>query len=208
MTAPIVVAVAIPCQDLIHTETVKALIALQASIGSVALITQASTIAAKRNLAVEGLLKHNLAATHLFFLDSDIVPPPDTITRLLTADKAIVGGLYAQRKPPSRLMAGWFSTPEGEQVDKRVSAHTGLKKVHWVGGGALLIAREVCEGLPAPWFAEDIAGKEAEEIFFQRKARDAGFEVWVDTNCIVGHLGITAITPDNASIFEKAGALL
>jgi hypothetical protein len=205
---PINVAVAIPCQDLIHTETVKALIALQASIGSVALITYGSTIAAKRNFAVEGLLKHNPAATHLFFLDSDMVPPPDTITRLLGAGKAIVGALYTQRKPPSRLMAGWFSTPEGELVDKRVSAHAGLKKVHWVGGGALLIARAVCEGLPTPWFAEDVEGKEAEEIYFEKKARAAGFEVWVDTDTMVGHLGITAITPDNVAAIEKAGALV
>ena len=199
------IAVAIPCQQLIHTAMVKALVQVQ-GIFLPTFITECSTVPAKRNAAVVGFLKAP-HASHLLMLDSDMIPPPDLAIRLLAHDKPIVGALYARRTPPAWLMAGWTTTPEGAPDDRRVRPHTGLKKVHWVGAGALLVSRPVLEAVGAPWFAglPESEG-EGEEVHFERRAQQAGFETWCDTNLIVPHIGAIAVTPGNAGAVE-AGLL-
>jgi len=51
-----------------------------------------------RNAAVQAAIAHN--CTHLFFLDSDVIPPKDAILRLLAHNKPIISGVYHRRSPP------------------------------------------------------------------------------------------------------------
>src|SRR5713101_2287720 len=195
------VAIAIPCQDRLHTAFVKALVKVQGPT-FVSFITEMSTVPAKRNYAVRGVLNHP-ACSHLLMLDSDMVPPADLIGRLLRHGKDIIGALYAQKTPPMRLMAGWHTTPEGAPTDRRVTPHTGPKRVHWVGAGALLVSRSALERVGAPWFAGLAEGDGGgEEVHFQRRGAVLGIETWCDTDLIVPHLCVVGVTPDNASTLE------
>lgn len=88
----------------------------------------------------------------IFFLDDDVVCPPDTIHRLLGHGKDIVSGLYYRRAPPlvpvmlkykpdgknAEWITGW--NPPGAVID-----------VDLVGAGCLLIHRRVLERMYPDW---------------------------------------------------------
>jgi hypothetical protein len=65
------------------------------------------------------------------------------------------------------------------------------------GDGALLITRKVLETIPYPWweYGETTPGMVDHDMVFSRKVRDAGFELFCDTNLWVDHVGIFAVTP-------------
>lgn len=80
---------------------------------------------------------------YVFHLDSDVIPPPDAVLRLMKHDLPIVSGLYCRRSTPHMvpvMMRGsnWF-------VD---FPKNSLVEVDFVGAGCLLIRRDVLEQLP------------------------------------------------------------
>jgi len=125
-------------------------------------------------------------ATHILNVDDDMVFPPDTLEKLLSYDKDIVGVLYTGRTKP------WLP-----QIFKKVDG----KFKHWlfppgndvfqadaVGFGLTLIKRQVFEQLSKPWF-QFYLGDKGEDLYFCEKAKDAGFEIWVDGTSEYGHMG-------------------
>src|SRR5712692_3315599 len=101
------VLVAIPAIPWMYTQAVLALLQLELPPGSRwRFETGASTIAGKRNALVDTLLA-STDFEHIFFLDSDTTPPPDTVQRLLAHRKAIIGALYCVRVPPYESAAAW-----------------------------------------------------------------------------------------------------
>src|SRR5689334_17823084 len=89
--------VVVPCQTTICVQTVIALLQLDLPPGAgTRVVREWTTPAEKRNAAIGGILQ----VPHLewaFFCDSDMVPPRDTVTRLLATGCEVVGGLYAGR---------------------------------------------------------------------------------------------------------------
>ena len=67
-----------------------------------------------RNEARKEALK--TSHTHYFWLDSDVVPPPDTIDRLLEVPNKVAGGWYPARNGRQILNAKWVKNKEGEQT--------------------------------------------------------------------------------------------
>ena len=61
----------------------------------------------------------------------------------------------------------------------------GLMKVDVLGGGCQLIKKHVFDKIIEPIFYED--GIVGQDIYFCKKARNAGFEVYVDTSVTLGH---------------------
>ena len=87
-------------------QTIVAILQLQRPEGSgVQLVTERCTPAAKRNLAITRFLNEP-QYQWIFFLDSDMVPAPDTLKQLLATGCDVVGGLYAGRVFGER---GWFA---------------------------------------------------------------------------------------------------
>lgn len=78
-----------------------------------------------RNLVIEYALRHE--ATHILFLDSDLVVPGDSIERLLEMDAPIVGG-----DVPSYCLKG-----------PRVPEYPFHVERHWNTAGFLLVQRDV-----------------------------------------------------------------
>ena len=90
-----------------------------------------------RNACVAGMLSKPYC-THLFFLDSDVVPPKDAILRLMAHKLPIVSGMYCRRSPPHSLPVmirngTWYK-------DFKMGS---MVEVDLVGAGCLLISREV-----------------------------------------------------------------
>ena len=137
-------------------------------------------------------------ASVVLFLDGDntfTVEACEAVVEEAAARLAVVGALYAQ-KPSGRPALRWH----GESLVCYEGG--GLYEVMGVGLGVTAIAREVFEGirlekkamnglLVRPWFTSDISWDELlpDDDSFCRRAREAGFRVFVDTRHRVGHVG-------------------
>lgn len=131
-----------------------------------------------------------LECTHLLFLDSDMFFEADAVIKLIERNKDIIGVHYCLRKlPPTTTVKidpeRWAKVKE-EHPD-------GLLTCDAVGTGFVLINLDVFKKITEPWFfwKSDENGEivEGEDAWFCRKAREAGYEIWVDLTVPMKHLG-------------------
>ena len=127
--------------------------------------------------------------SHIFFIDNDLYFEKDSLERLLSHDKDIIGADYNYKKLP---IEGILKTEnlEGEIIDEMVG---DLRKCAGLGTGFLLIKLSVFEKLDHPWFFFEADGhgglRQGEDMWFCNKARKAGFDIWCDTKIKLFHLG-------------------
>lgn len=148
--------------------------------------TGGTTIAAKRNAIVRGFLKS--PAEWLLWLDSDMVPPPDVIQRLVARNLDVVSALMFRRVAPYGIVGRYMG---GAQIVGLDPAEP-LIPAEDLGTGCLLVRRRVFEAVGDPWFESNDQGI-AEDTNFTHKAHRAGFDLWIDTSVEVEHLGVTNI---------------
>lgn len=147
-----------------------------------------------RNMACDDVLKHGF--TWLFFLDDDVVPPPDAFARLAAHGKDIVSGLYYRRASPIVPVAMTLDDKGESRWVTEWSPPDSLVEVDYVGAGCLLIHRRVLERLPRPWFVWEIGRGDlpaphlSEDFSFCRRAKQAGFSVYLDTSVRCEHIGL------------------
>jgi GT2 family glycosyltransferase len=141
-------------------------------------------------------------ATHLFFLDDDVFPPPDAIVRLLKHKAPIVSGLYYERRQEHRPII--IDTPKGRDGKLRFylryrhkAPRNRLLACDVVPAGCLMIERSVFQRLQRPWFHID--KKFGEDVYFSLCARKAGYKILVDTGVDCLHL-VTHITGSDEAV--------
>ncbi len=193
------VVIAIPLAGhSIYWKVVAAILELEKPARSDLMVFQGALIDRARNHLAQQMLDHPMKATHLFFLDSDIVPEPDTLTRLLAHKRPIVSGVYRRRLFPHEPMA--FVKKKNELSPIALRKGGGMVSVDYVGGGCLLIERKVFEKLKSPWFLNE--WKEgrylSEDFYFCEKAREVGFKIEVDTSIRPLHLEPMGVGTDEA----------
>lgn len=180
------VAIGVPSGDMVHADFAMSLANLCRHSGPPFFLINAksSLVALGRNQCAAAALLAK--ATHLFFLDTDMVFPTNTLVRLLQHDKDIVGAVYSQRAAPFHPLG---VTKEGEH--KHVTR--GLHAMKIIPTGCMLIRMSVFSKIPKPWFNTVADGEQllGEDYFFCDQARRAGFEVWCDGDLSreVGHIG-------------------
>ncbi|HDY72862.1 MAG TPA: hypothetical protein ENH90_01765 [bacterium] len=147
-----------------------------------------------RNTLVDLFLKR--PADYLFFIDSDMLVPPNTISLLCKQNKDMVSGLYFGRSQQGETHP--MVSIKNEGVYSRLSSLSGeLEEVDAVGFGCVLIKREVIEKISKqigeqPFFQNffktrtDIIG---EDYYFCELAIKAEFSIFVDTSLQCGHIG-------------------
>lgn len=134
-------------------------------------------------------------ASHILFLDSDMVFPAQTLHRLIRAGKAVIGCNCPTKMLPSSptarmkgaTLAGdpLFSCPD--DVD--------IKRVWRVGTGVMLIQTRVFRTIPQPWFpiewVEELQDYRGEDWAFCEKLDEAGIPIYVDMGLsrVIGHVG-------------------
>lgn len=136
-----------------------------------------------------------LGATHILFLDDDIIVPADILNRLLAVDGDIVGGLML-RDDGTPLVFRDTEAPDGEGVQP---AHCGYTEEVWVdhprhdvfecaavGAGCMLVKIDTFHRWMKAhelgfefryWFNYDETGRSM-DVRFCYHARDAGMRVW------------------------------
>lgn len=170
-----------------------------------------------RNKIITRALNSSEAWTHLWFIDTDVVPPsPHGLYRLLKRDKDVVLGLYAFKKTPARWMirkdysfgSRWLPICDPREPFKFYPKYKDtLLKVTGGGAGCMLIKREVFEKIPEPWFKVDIPegglAYTGEDIYFMEKCAKYGIESFVDTSTVCLHMDGKLAYPVSSSLDLK-----
>ena len=143
-------------------------------------------VADARNRAVAGAIERE--CEYVFFLDYDVLPPADALTRLIARDTPMVGGLYfTKAKPPWPLvLTGGHSTMDWTPGD--------LVQVDATGMGCMLLRVDLLEKLEPPWFDTGASltdeGREwhtEDTYFFKRVREELGLSPYVDTGISCVH---------------------
>lgn len=169
--------------------------------------TRCSTIDHGRCVALEGMKESN--ASHILFLDSDMVFPHQTLERLLSHNVDVVGASYCTRKPPYSMTH--LNMTDLSSAIPEFSDTSPLTEVHSLGAGCLLIASHVIEAMSPPHFQNlwpNPTTMQGEDRTFCIRARKAGFKVWCDwpLSMQCGHVGTFIYSAQHANtVVEKQG---
>src|SRR3990167_9080572 len=82
-------------------------------------------------------------ADYVYMLDSDVVPPPDAILRLMAHKQPLISGLYCRRSPPAGVPV--MMRPVGQWITQWTP--NAVIEVDVVGAGCMLIHRSILENL-------------------------------------------------------------
>lgn len=146
-------------------------------------------------------------AEWVLFWDTDVLPPPDAVEKLLTRNQPIIGGLYFRRHPsPFPEVFRLVNGVQFEPLDAR-RLPVGLIEVDGIGAGFLLVHRRVFEAL-APEVKVLKMGTlptalelpeffkwslfeppySSEDLYFCTLAKKKGFRIMCDTGISCGHI--------------------
>ena len=192
----VLIAMPTPDTGLMHTKTFVSLIDMIKPQKFDFYFSRGGYIDSQRNSAVDALLRDK-EATHIFFVDSDMVIPKDALARLFKQEKDIVSGLYFHRNPPHKPH---LYRIVGELLEAIDDYGSGLVECDAVGAGCLLIKRGVFESLTGKVnVAEGVSQffvttpTVGEDIFFCELAKENGFKVHCDTSVKCGHIELSVI---------------
>ena len=133
-----------------------------------------------RNLCVRQFLqtKHS----HLFFVDSDVVPPDNCLDVMLAARRPIVCGVYPLLVGTATVRTSLATRkPDGTYEFLGVLPNEPFE-VDAGGMGCCLIERRVLEQMESPWYRfipRPDGGLTGEDIYFFERAAELGIKPWV-----------------------------
>ena len=171
-------------------------------------ISGCSVVSRVRNLIAKDFLDSD--CTDLMFIDSDINFEAEDIFRLMAWNsdpkKGIVAGIPVARKKGKT----YISTLDTDEDENILMNYMGLVKAKRVATAFMIIRREVFEKLYEAhpewrYHDEKKVGDEitaffdfalkdgtyiGEDFLFCDRAREMGFEVWIDPTIKLGHMGM------------------
>jgi hypothetical protein len=145
----------------------------------------------------------DLECTHILMMDTDqVYHDQDLIERLLAHDKDITCGKVHRRYPPFEPI---LNVGDGHVSDEEIDKG-GLIEVDATGTGCMLIRLDILKDIPTPWFefAESDGKNVGEDINFCKKAKKAGFKIFVDCGVEIGHLATVQINESMYNMWKIA----
>ena len=176
---------------------------IEIQIGS---ICGCSVVSRARNLLVKDFLESN--CTDLLFIDADINFDANDVFRLLAwagdPKKGIIAGVPRTRKTDKVYIARLDQDDQGLTMNGM-----GLVRAQRVATAFMMVRREVFENLiekhPEWSYYDDNSGRHLHAVFdfkvtptgyigedflFCDRARELGYEVWIDPTIKLGHMGV------------------
>jgi len=162
-----------------------------------------------RNTAASFLRKHPQAADGIMWVDSDIVCPNDALIRLIKTAQIhkldFVSGVYHTRKSPYLpVIYHWDASVSKYLQAVNYPADTILS-LDACGFGFVWTSSKLINGMAdhpsfsaqEGWFPDrrDVGGY-GEDISFCHLAKQAGFQLYLDTGVQVGHMGDAKIVSE------------
>lgn len=179
------------------------------------MIVERQQIDIARNFIVKTAVE--IDVDYLLFIDDDGVLPADTLEKMFEDDKDIVGAPMCKRNEDENgkhllccfekfdsYIGDGKSVKNYRHIEAFDLAKGFLHPVDAIGGACMLLKREVIHALyqkhngrPFEWLHEQHVTKEhgvtlrnvAEDVCFSERAKEEGFEIWVDTRVRPVHLG-------------------
>jgi hypothetical protein len=133
---------------------------------------------------------------YAWWIDSDMKFPIDAPLRLLKRGVPLVGCNYRRRRFPNPGFTGMMGQPGNFRELVTDDNSPAIEDVDVLPHGCVMVHRSVYEKIPQPHylqeFVEELNLEIGEDIYFCRKARDAGFNVWCDHELSreISHIGI------------------
>ena len=141
----------------------------------------------------------------LFFLDTDIVLPCNSLEKLLEIlnknNIDVLSGIYYQRQAPHSPIV--YHSEDEEIWNYNPNFHQSeIVPVFAVGGGCLLVRRKVFDRIKKELNEEpfDIIASSGEDISFCRRLKKLNIPIYGTNQIKVGHLSLQPITE---STFQK-----
>lgn len=153
--------------------------------------------------------------THIFWCDTDQVYAPDTLIRLMDHNLPIVcAKVHRRRQPFDPLLKRINPDVEDKQnpyIDVEYDEWAlrdkanQLISVDATGFGCNLMWIEVIENIKPPWFMFDLYQKPivGEDFYFWKKAREAGYQIFVDCSIDVGHIGMAVVNQETYKAYRN-----
>jgi hypothetical protein len=167
--------------------------------------TSGSLLVAERNRLNKAFLETD--CTHMLCIDADLGWPAQAVLAMLNQDKDFIAGVYPTRREDTFLFRPVFKEDGSVVTDGK-----NLLKMEYIPAGFMLIKREVIEKMHQHFadlyfkpkakenehmdgfclFDTEIRDGEfwGEDYVFCRRAREAGFEIWVDPYIEFDHHGV------------------
>ena len=194
------IVVGIPSFGMVSTYFMQARISQQFPLVSSAVdkIVLNKPIADARNEIVEFALEQG--ANYIYWLDDDVVAPPESFVKLFRHQKDIINGVYwSKSNPPMPLL--FRGHLQGPYWDWKVG---DLIEIDAAGNGLTLVKtdvyRKISETVGGPWYSTEYLSfpgqdgeitptplNNTEDLYFYWKARKAGYKIWADTSVQAYH---------------------
>jgi hypothetical protein len=184
------VLISSPCHDMVYTyysnSVVKSIMNLYENKVNCA-INYESFFATYIHEGRNAIAKHakNVGASHIIWVDTDMLFTPDAFRILIEHDLDFVGVNYSSRKPPFKYTAGmWNDDKKTYDTIPTLDTSTGLQKVDGIGFGLCMMATHLFDLLEKPWFDYEYMPNDdmhmGEDYLICRKLREKGVEIYVD----------------------------
>jgi len=198
MASSVNVVIGIPSFGMVSTYFMQSRASQQFPLVSSAIdkIVLNRPIADARNEIVEFALQQN--ANYIYWLDDDVLAPPDAFLKLFMQQKDIINGVYwSKSNPPMPLL--FRGHLQGPYLDWHVG---DLIEVDAAGMGLTLVKtdvyRKMAQELGGPWYSVDYHSfpgdapsistpNNTEDLYFYWKARKLGYKIWADTSVQAFH---------------------
>ena len=198
--------IAVPCFDMVHTEFMQSIIALEKPEDTSFTVVKNTLISFARNTIARNAIEAGF--DRIAWFDSDMNIPRDALLKLTedmdnNPEIDMVTGLYFTRnKPPIKPVI--YSTLYWEKTEEGVNAGAGnyfdypdgLFEIAGCGFGCCLtsvdLIKRVWEKEGEPPFAE-MQGFGEDLSFCERVIRTGG-KIWADTRVKCGHVGVQEYT--------------
>lgn len=132
----------------------------------------------------------NSDCEYLVMLDSDVLPPPDFLERLLDHKKPMVGGWYRKKGDPYPPCVYDYVSTEADGVHWwriRQTPGEGLEQVDGAGAGCWLMHKDVAVALGKRPYDMNQGG---EDLTLCKRLMDLGIPVFVDWSIACAHAGV------------------
>jgi len=164
-----------------------------------------------RNIIASSALKEH--AEWCFFLDDDVIAPPNTIQKLRSYNLPIISGLYWRRHPdgiwPEVFKKDASGIPKPMKNEDLRKLQNQVIQCDAVGAGMLMIHKSVLEkmaptvpkwNITNPDTDEELVVYEffklimkdnvslSEDVVFCSRAKGLGFKIYCDISLMAGHL--------------------
>lgn len=199
---PFKLLIGIPCADMMHTDFVRCLLALNRPGDSTILFIKGTILPQSRDTIASTAITNGF--THVLFLDSDMNFPKDTLAKLVAHDADIVTGLAVSRREPHQPCVyneinytdADFAAGKPHVVPCDDWAEKGdYFEVAGCGMACCLIKVDVLKKMQETYgdFFKYIKTY-GEDLSFCIRATSLGYKIMVDNSFVLGHIGQKTFT--------------